>query len=381
MQPSTTVTTIMREVNEIGFSAFQLYNDTFKEPYTDIFDLTVKPENMPKNRKGIDILELAFTELKDLGKVADYRFESEYLGFAKPDGQNTFLKVLEDHKSIIVLSESQYNTNFYCIGQKSSREFLKKIIDLVKKEINTKVTEASEINIICNAKGRFYTEAYPITFSDDSLPLEDCYNDELLDVDRVVVEKLRMKKSKGVVLFHGSVGSGKTTYLRRLITRLDKKVIYLPPELAHDISSPNFVTFLMENPDSILMIEDAENVLKTRAAGGNQAISNLLNITDGILSDALHLQVVCTFNCPRDDIDSALLRPGRLIAEYKFEELSEIKTVALLNKLYTKEQLKEVPDKIKKKMTVAQIFNLVEEMPITIVKKQSFGFTPTASAA
>ena len=43
-------------------------------------------------------------------------------------------------------------------------------------------------------------------------------------------------------------------------------------------------------------------------------MSDLLNISDGLLADFLHVQVICTFNHPLSMVDSALLRKGRLIA-------------------------------------------------------------------
>ena len=51
-------------------------------------------------------------------------------------------------------------------------------------------------------------------------------------------------------------------------------------------------------------------------------ISNILNLTDGILGDCLNIQIIATFNMARERIDSALLRKGRLVAEHKFDKLS-----------------------------------------------------------
>jgi hypothetical protein len=55
----------------------------------------------------------------------------------------------------------------------------------------------------------------------------------------------------------------------------------------------------------------------------NQAISNILNLSDGILGDCLNIQIVSTFNTDLKNIDDALLRKGRLIARYKFDALTE----------------------------------------------------------
>ena len=77
---------------------------------------------------------------------------------------------------------------------------------------------------------------------------------------------------------------------------------------------------MMKYPDSVLIIEDAEKVVRNRNGNGNEtAVSNLLNLSDGILGDCLKTQIVATFNTERQLIDKALLRKGRLIAEYKFD--------------------------------------------------------------
>jgi hypothetical protein len=203
-------------------------------------------------------------------------------------------------------------------------------------------------------------------------PIEEMYNDDFPEVSDQIIKKLKKKNSMGVVLLHGDYGSGKTSYLRYLISKLskDKRVIYFPPDLAHKIGDPAFLNFIRNYRNSVLVIEDAENVIMTREAGGNQAVSNLLNLSDGIMGDALSIQLVCTFNSDESFIDAALLRPGRLIAKYNFKALSEAKTLNLVEKLYGPGT---IPDK--SEMTLAEIFNM-RDMPVNKVEeKPGFGFS------
>jgi len=81
------------------------------------------------------------------------------------------------------------------------------------------------------------------------------------------------------------------------------------------------------------VIEDAENVLIKRDGHSSQAIANILNLTDGLLSDCVNIQIVATFNTPIQNIDEALLRKGRLIAKYEFTQLSKERTMLLSKKL------------------------------------------------
>jgi hypothetical protein len=91
------------------------------------------------------------------------------------------------------------------------------------------------------------------------------------------------------------------------------------------MTKPGFLPFLMQHPNSILIVEDAENIVhdrKDQSILPNQAVANLLNLSDGLLGDAMHQQIICTFNCDVKGIDPALLRDGRLVIEHKFDKLS-----------------------------------------------------------
>jgi len=111
--------------------------------------------------------------------------------------------------------------------------------------------------------------------------------------------------------------------------------------------------FLIENSNSVLFIEDAERVITDRQTGGANGVSNILNITDGILSDILNIQIVATFNMDKAKIDSALLRKGRLIAEHKFDALGVEDANNLLKHL-GKEANTTKP------MTLTEIYNVEE---------------------
>jgi ATP-dependent 26S proteasome regulatory subunit len=84
-------------------------------------------------------------------------------------------------------------------------------------------------------------------------------------------------------------------------------------------------------------------------------VSNILNLTDGILGDCLNIQIIATFNMKREKIDQALLRKGRLIAEHKFDKLS-INEVNKLLEYIGKE------GKVTEPMTLADIYNIDEEL-------------------
>jgi SpoVK/Ycf46/Vps4 family AAA+-type ATPase len=78
-----------------------------------------------------------------------------------------------------------------------------------------------------------------------------------------------------------------------------------------------------EGKSCVLLLEDAEPLLVSRGnSGRSDGITNLLNITDGLLNDMLSIQVIATFNTDLKNIDGALLRPERLIARKEFKRLN-----------------------------------------------------------
>lgn len=114
--------------------------------------------------------------------------------------------------------------------------------------------------------------------------------------------------------------------------------------------NPEFMDLLLDNPNAVLVIEDSENIIMNRKYSSESSVSNLLNISDGLLSDCLNVQIVCTFNSELGLVDNALLRKGRLIARYEFGKLSIDKARRLSKHL-------GLSTIINKPMTLAEITN------------------------
>lgn len=208
--------------------------------------------------------------------------------------------------------------------------------------------EPLEINLIVQEQRRLALKAMEIKRT--KLDLGLFYADEFAAVDQLIQRRLRNKNDKGIVLLHGLPGTGKTSYLRYLVGKIRKRVLFLSPSVAGNLMNPEFIELLIDNPNTVVLVEDAENIIMDRRQSSNSSVSNLLNISDGLLADFLNVQLICTFNSALTNIDQALLRKGRLIARYEFGKLSVSKAQKLSDHLGFSNQ-------IDRPMTLAELSN------------------------
>ena len=217
-------------------------------------------------------------------------------------------------------------TDYFCqvLHNNTQMNFLEEVDNIVSQFREKQRRQPREMNLIIRTSGGYELKSLEIKRT--KLDLDLFYENDFSETDGLIRKRLGRKKDKGIVLLHGLPGTGKTTYLRHLIGRIKKKILFISPAVAAGLLNPDFVQLLIENPDSVLIIEDAENIIMDRKLDAGSAVSNLLNISDGLLADCLNVQLICTFNSPLAMIDSALLRKGRLIAKYEFGALSVVKS-------------------------------------------------------
>jgi hypothetical protein len=192
------------------------------------------------------------------------------------------------------------------------------------------------------------------------------YNDDFPPVHDIILKRLSKRNDKGIVLLHGLPGTGKTTYLRYLIGKIRKQMLFVPPNIAANMANPDFINILINNPNSVLIVEDAENIIIDRNQSGSSAVSTLLNISDGLLSDCLNIQIICSFNTHISAVDTALLRKGRLIAKYEFKKLTTDKAQKLSSSLGFGNEVSE-------EMILSDIYNQ-QEMSFEEKKAPKIGF-------
>ena len=231
--------------------------------------------------------------------------------------------------------------------------------------------EESKVHLfIKNQFGEYTFEPIAVNLPKE-LDLELNYGKRFLDVDKKIKERL-VEKTNGLYMFHGPPGTGKTTYIKYLASCVDRDFIYIPTTMIEYFTSdPNCLHTLIQKPNSIIILEDAEKAILKRMGDGmdSSAVSSLLNLSDGILSDILKTSVIVTYNCPKQDIDDALKRKGRLQVEYEFDALSVEDATKLAKKL--KFPKKFIEDKIKDPMSLSDVYNLEKEVEFYSKEKKT----------
>lgn len=229
-------------------------------------------------------------------------------------------------------------------------EFVSNLVQTIKnlyKECSYKPNSSKKVNLI-TYDGRDYglTECKIMNVEVD---INKHYNDDFKPVYNDIVDFLNNPKS-GLVMLHGLQGTGKTYMIRHLVNNFDKQFIIINNSMMNSLSDPVFLNFILDHKNSVIILEDCEQLLKDRSENVFiNGIANILNMTDGLYSDILNIKFIATFNSPETSIDPALMRKGRLIAKYGFDVLSLEKTNNLLKELGKPEATKG--------MTLADIYN------------------------
>lgn len=259
----------------------------------------------------------------------------------------SYITFAADHKVIYVSCNK-------CVIYYSEKEALNDIKKLVLDiwECFPKNTETSEkaarVGLIKFSNGEYYT-----SFSDirkTTVDIEENYNDDFQPVHKDIINFLNQRES-GLIMLYGKFGSGKTNYIRHLCSNIPKDYVIVPNSVASRLGDPDFISYITACKDYVFILEDCEQLLVDREENPwNNAITTILNMADGLLSDIVNIKFICTFNADIDKIDPALLRKGRCFAKYEFGDLCEEK-VAKLDAKYEL-CLPEI-----KPMTLAEVYN------------------------
>ncbi len=320
-------------------------------------------DSKPNMEKALDLMKLSESEFELVYKVWDTE-DSSNADFEKDYPYQQLYKS-NSHKGLVwvTLSNETLAVDFlYDCKDSAYENWVLDMNDQLRKQFG--LSRAPNFNILTKPHNCFTTKE--VRIEKIELDLIHNYNDDFIAIHQEI-EKAILYKQSGLILLYGTPGTGKTTYIRSLMSKYqDSNFIFVQNEFVPRLLDPDFIAFLLKQRNAILVIEDAEKVICSREnSNGGSVVSTILQLTDGLFSDYLNIKVVCTFNTSLSKIDSALMRKGRLIAMYEFNQLSIRKTNDLLNAIGGEASNVE--------MTVADIYNK-EQKEFANLEKGRIGF-------
>lgn len=164
-----------------------------------------------------------------------------------------------------------------------------------------------------------------------------------------------------ILLWHGPPGTGKTTAIRALMRAwrdwCEPMFVVDPDKL---FLTASYLLGVVVDDDSLeddrwrlLVIEDADELLRTDAKSrSGQALSRLLNLSDGLIGQGLRVLVMITTNEPLAELHPAVVRPGRCLSQVAFEPLNRQDACRWLG---------TEPSDDREAFTLAELFHAIDE--------------------
>lgn len=323
-------------------------------PYCDMFTQTREESENYFDTKSL------ITELKEKYKDIGYQMVVYSNINLSKDEKNIGFSIIIPTLNIFARVEKSVSEAYILYGE-NDYDAVEEFEETIKKHYTAPEKKLNNIRLLRVTQQGYDLSDFEVDTVNDFC-LEEQYNDDFIPEDEKITAFVKKEKS-GIIILHGEKGTGKSTYINHLInTNPEKMFVYFPSALVPLLGEPSFTDFFPRLKDSILILEDCENALRSReSTGGNNAVNQLLNLSDGLLK-SLGIKFICTFNAPPEEIDEALLRKGRLFSKYEFKKLNAEKSSALLTKLYGKEIKTDEP------MSLADIYyydeTSYEEMPV-----------------
>lgn len=212
-----------------------------------------------------------------------------------------------------------------------------KIYDQIKNYEKKEVLDSVKVKFSRKSQGGYdsYSEVLQCpTWKEIS---ENYSGSSVREVDRILSLESPTKHGK-LLLMHGPPGTGKTYVVRALARELKKKfetVVVTDPE--QFVSDPKYYLemgseveyeyegdmAIQKRAKKLFVLEDcADFVMSESRTMHYDKFGKLLNMTDGIFGQGRQDLFLLTFNEEIEQIDPAILRPGRCLANIKIPKLS-----------------------------------------------------------
>lgn len=319
--------------------------------FNDLITSEVLKRRVDAGKQTLHRETTALANRQQWAKWAEDEFK-DYL-FVQGNSSSGFI-IDEESNNYITYSVNSNSTTVRAFGD---QQFVDTIMQLVENHFDV-VTSYIEW-LYSNDGG-----TVNVPLNRDRLPVSEMYpflNGESLES----YYERYMESSANILLLIGPPGTGKTTFIRGLLSHTNSSamVTYDAAILEKDYLFARFI----EDEANVMVLEDSDAFLKSRS-DGNTMMHRFLNVGDGLVTTKGKKMVFST-NLPSiRDIDSALIRPGRCFDILSFEQLSQNDAQALADKLGVE------LNGVQEKWSIAEIFNKQTHDAESSMKSRKVGF-------
>ncbi len=284
--------------------AVEYYLSKGRPVHTATYTISISDLSIDEDR---DVSSQLVENILGLGARQLYQQE-EYQGSdRKPSLKNSSFLLGEHY---ICLEHGLHQTKVHVVG--SDRDQVVRIIDDIRVEV--KKPKQNKLLSLVSGSGGLQTRAIG-ECNTNFEPLN--YNPKMVASYEHLLTCLDSKDPCGrMVIIDGPPGTGKTYLVRSIISSVEATFLMVPNTLFHQLSGPNLLPVLLNarglDRPLILIIEDADRALVDRRNGSLEALSEILNLSDGILGEMLDVRIIATTNVERINLDKAIFRAGRL---------------------------------------------------------------------
>jgi len=330
----------------------QLYND-LPNHYSAYFRINIS-DALANLKKKYKLKEDSFIFKHEYAKDSNiYRVDKKTSSY--------FINVSNE----IMLFISSYKATFYYSNNIKFFE-IKDIIKNIDPEEQRKTTKDSFFSmIIFSSSSDSGYELKNFDIKSNKLKIEDNYNNDFVPANKKIIEFLKEEQKTGLVLLHGKYGTGKTSYIKYLMTQTKKRFILLPQSMLSTISNPDFFLFLSEYKNTVLILEDCDSLI-VNTSTKNNPLTNFLSLAEGLLSETYSYKIICSLSASSHQINEDIIRKSKLVVGYEFKELSKEKAQKLSNSFGAK-------DIINKPTILSEIYNK-KEKNLGNFKEKKLGF-------
>jgi len=334
------------------YFSYNLYNYNItnekinKRIDSNIVELNLESEETPildftgYNIKG-KYRHKAFTEINTAKFTIKYKLKTEE---DEEKIVNYYVEIVSNNdlsKSYNYLEEKPSNViNIKALDELSYdifEIFTKEIHKYVRTNINNMSSNDEDVKIYCNddsywdelqAKRARPMDTVYLPKEDKSLIIKDL--EWFISEDTKQRYQKLGRTHKRVYLFEGIPGSGKTTFISALAAMYGYDIAIIT--FTHKVTDDKFIRLIRTLPEkTLLVLEDIDCLFEDRKKNDGHknvvTFSGILNALDGIATPDNFICFITTNY--KSNLDSALLRPGRIDKILKFKTVvkSQIKEI------------------------------------------------------